>query len=132
MSAFRLANKLLFSNINIAQNSAILNHNRFLSVSLKHFCEQPTENKRAAINPDKDRTKIIPVDVSIKYLNSDAYKTTYGDKLVWELYRRNHKGVFAPRKTRQTCIRQGIITTGLCSYCCKNRTACNKHNSIVR
>jgi len=25
---------------------------------------------------------------------------------------RNHKGMFAPRKTRKTCIRQGKISTG--------------------
>lgn len=28
------------------------------------------------------------------------------------LSRRNHKGMFAPRKTRKTCIRQGKISTG--------------------
>lgn len=118
MSVFRLTNKLFFSNINIAQNSAILNQNRYLSVSLKHFCAQKSaEDKQAADSSDKDRTKIIPVDISIKYLNSEAYKITYGDKLVWEQYRRNHKGLFPPRKTRKTCIRQGVISTGLYSYC---------------
>lgn len=116
MSVFRLANQLLFSNINIAKNSAISNHNRFLSVSLKHFCSQePSEDKAAAIDSHKDRTKIIPVELSIQYLNSEAYKTTYGDKLVWEQYRRNHKGMFPPRKTRKTCIRKGVISTGLFS-----------------
>lgn len=33
-----------------------------------------------------------------------AYKQTYGDNLVWKLYKRNHKGQIAPKKTRKTCI----------------------------
>jgi len=28
------------------------------------------------------------------------------------LFRRNHKGMYAPRKTRKTCIRQNRISTG--------------------
>lgn len=115
MSVFRLTNKFLFSNINIAQNAAILNHNRLLSVSVKRFCaDAPAEEKSSTVSADKDRSKIIPVDISIKYLKSEAYKTTYGDKLVWEQYRRNYKGAFPPRKTRKTCIRKGVISTGLC------------------
>ncbi|OXA63132.1 uncharacterized protein LOC110861806 [Folsomia candida] len=60
----------------------------------------------------KSRTKVIPVEVSIRYLKSPAYKTTYGDNLVWVLYRRNFKGQFAPKKTRKTCIRAGELATG--------------------
>ncbi|XP_034472677.1 28S ribosomal protein S18b, mitochondrial [Drosophila innubila] len=71
------------------------------------------EEKEANAVPDaKDRTKLIPVETSMRYLKSAAYKTTYGDDYVWTQYRRNHKGMFAPRKTRKTCIRQGKISTG--------------------
>ncbi|KAI8041928.1 28S ribosomal protein S18b, mitochondrial [Drosophila gunungcola] len=63
--------------------------------------------------PDaKDRSKIIPVETSMRYLKSAAYKQTYGEDFVWTQYRRNHKGMYAPRKTRKTCIRQNRITTG--------------------
>lgn len=41
-----------------------------------------------------DRTKVIPVETSIKYLNSSAYKETYGDSPVWEQYRYIHIKVF--------------------------------------
>ncbi|XP_039764720.1 28S ribosomal protein S18b, mitochondrial [Pararge aegeria] len=71
-----------------------------------------SEEQQKAIDPLKDRTKLIPVENSIKYLNSKAYKETYGENPVWFLYRRNHRGGFAPRKTRRTCIRNGIISTG--------------------
>ncbi|XP_064546910.1 small ribosomal subunit protein mS40 [Drosophila montana] len=78
--------------------------------------EAPAENSEAAAAnaaPDpKDRTNQIPVETSIRYLKSAAYKTTYGDEFVWTQYRRNHKGMYAPRKTRKTCIRQGKISTG--------------------
>lgn len=60
----------------------------------------------------RDRTEQIPVETSIKYLKSLAYQKTYENKPVWVLYRRNHKGMFPPRKTRKTCIRGGVIATG--------------------
>ena len=33
-----------------------------------------------------------------------AFQITYGDALVWQPYRRNHKGGIPPEKTRKTCI----------------------------
>ena len=33
-----------------------------------------------------------------------AYQVTYGNALVWQPYRRNHKGGRPPEKTRKTCI----------------------------
>lgn len=70
-----------------------------------------TEEEKA-IDPAKDRTKVIPVETSMKYLQSKAYQQTYGESPVWVLYRRNHKGGFAPRKTRRSCVRNGVISTG--------------------
>lgn len=37
-------------------------------------------------------------------LQNLAYKQTYGDNPVWKLYRRNHKGLYPPQKTRKLCI----------------------------
>lgn len=38
--------------------------------------------------PDpKDRTNNIPVETSIRYLKSAAYKQTYGEDFVWTQYR---------------------------------------------
>ncbi|XP_020282241.1 28S ribosomal protein S18b, mitochondrial [Pseudomyrmex gracilis] len=56
--------------------------------------------------------KQVSVETSIRYMNSDAYKQTYGDEPVWKPYRRNYKGHFEPKKTRQTCIRKNVISTG--------------------
>lgn len=33
-----------------------------------------------------------------------AYKECYGDEPVWKQYRRNHKGLIPPEKTRKACI----------------------------
>lgn len=63
-------------------------------------------------NITKDRTQEVPVETSIRYLQSAAFKQTYGGKPIWVLYRRNHKGSIPPRKTRRTCIRGGHIATG--------------------
>jgi len=65
----------------------------------------------------KDRTRKIPVEVSMKYMESVAFKKAYGDEPLWVKYRRNHKRQFAPQ-TRETCIRQGRISTGSpCPIC---------------
>lgn len=77
----------------------------------------------------KDRTQVIPVETSIKYLASPAYQQTYGSDPVWKLYRRNHKGSIPPRKTRKTCIRAGIIATGNpCPICRDEYLVLNENN----
>lgn len=66
----------------------------------------------------KDRTEVIPFETSIRYLKSAAYEQTYGTAPVWTQYRRNHIGLFPPKKTRKTCIRGGKISTGSpCPIC---------------
>ncbi|XP_026737897.1 28S ribosomal protein S18b, mitochondrial [Trichoplusia ni] len=81
---------------------------------LRFYSDQTEETgeEQKPIDPSKDRTKIIPVETSIRYMQSKAYQQTYGENTIWALYRRNHKGGFAPRKTRKSCVRNGIISTG--------------------
>lgn len=78
----------------------------------------------------KDRSQKIPVETSIRYLKSDAYQQTYGQQLVWEQYRRNHKGLFPPRKTRKTCIRKDTITTGNPCPICRDEYLVLDHQNI--
>ncbi|XP_054718419.1 28S ribosomal protein S18b, mitochondrial-like [Uloborus diversus] len=80
--------------------------------------ESTEEKPKRNIDPSKDRTQVISPETSIRYLKSKAYKTTYGDEPVWVKYRRNFRGQFTPRKTRETCIRGGQIMTGSpCPIC---------------
>ncbi|XP_022128071.1 28S ribosomal protein S18b, mitochondrial [Pieris rapae] len=82
-------------------------------IGVRLYSDESNENEeQKPIDPTKDRSKIIPVELSIKYLESNAFNQTYGEKPVWFFYRRNHKGGFAPRKTRQSCIRNKVISTG--------------------
>merc|ERR1711997_511988 len=60
----------------------------------------------------KDRTREIPLEKSMLYLESDAYLQTYGKKRIWELYRRNYNKGRLHAKSRITCIRNEYITTG--------------------
>lgn len=78
----------------------------------------------------KDRTQSIPVETSIRYLKSAAFKQTYGDNPVWVLYRRNHKGSIPPRKTRKTCIRHGQISTGNPCPICRDEYLVLDENNI--
>lgn len=61
-------------------------------------------------NP-KDRTRSIPLELSMAYMESPAYKETYGDDKVWERYRRNFAKGRTYRRTRRTCIEDGFLTT---------------------
>lgn len=70
-----------------------------------------SENKKP-IDPSKVRDKVIPPEVSIRYMKSKAYCTTYGDEPVWVKYRRNFKGRHPPSKTRRFCIKEGMLRTG--------------------
>ncbi|XP_029039822.1 28S ribosomal protein S18b, mitochondrial [Osmia bicornis bicornis] len=92
---------------------------KFVHSTFVRFDEEVEGTEQAKkIDPSKDRSKIIPVETSIKYLESSAYKTTYGNDPVWKPYRRNFKGQFAPKKTRKMCIRNGVISTGSpCPIC---------------
>lgn len=88
-----------------------------LRSSVRFYCSS-TDNglnesdEQPAVDPTKDRTKVIPVEQSLRYLASKAYMHTYGENPVWLLYRRNHKGGIPPRKTRKSCVRNGMISTG--------------------
>ncbi|XP_055919088.1 28S ribosomal protein S18b, mitochondrial [Eupeodes corollae] len=77
-----------------------------------------------------DRTKVIPVETSLRYLKSAAYQEAYGNYLVWEQYRRNHKGLFAPKKTRKTCIRQGKISCGNPCPICRDEFLVLDHRNV--
>lgn len=100
---------------------------RSFSLSASRFCEavdggeEGVEPKKKSVRydkPNRDRSNVIPVETSIEYLNSSAYKTTYGDRFVWTGYRRVHKGGIAPKKTRESCIRFKVVTTSSpCPIC---------------
>lgn len=78
----------------------------------------------------KDRMKVIPVETSIKYLKSEAYQATYGCEPVWTKYRRNHKGAFPPKKTRKTCIRHGLISSGNPCPICRDEYLVVEHENV--
>ena len=120
MQIYRILHNVIPKN-NIVRpfHSTLLFHNKQL--------EQPVLEVRGIT---KDRTEVIPVETSIRYLKSAAFKQTYGDKPVWVLYRRNHKGGIPPRKTRHTCIRGGQISTGSPCPICRDEYLILHENNI--
>lgn len=96
---------------------------RSIKIGGMFFSEAETQTEPSSEEqeppPDNPKLyKIHPVETSIRYLKSKAYQTTYGDEPVWVKYRRNFKGQFVPKKTRQSCIRNGMIETGSpCPIC---------------
>ncbi|XP_062492759.1 small ribosomal subunit protein mS40 [Pezoporus occidentalis] len=52
-----------------------------------------------------------------EYLESEEYRTTYGDQPVWFGYRRNHKGAIPPQRTRKACLRKGKRVGNPCPIC---------------
>ncbi|KOC70523.1 28S ribosomal protein S18b, mitochondrial [Habropoda laboriosa] len=103
---------------------------KFLHLTfIQHDEAQDEKRANVAVPSSKDRTKIIPVEISMKYLKSKAYKETYGNDPVWKQYRRNYKGNILPRKTRATCIVCGLIATGSpCPICRDEYLILDYHN----
>ncbi|GAB0099320.1 28S ribosomal protein S18b, mitochondrial [Sergentomyia squamirostris] len=136
ISQFNAIKRVIFSpqvhNFNISQ------HLRHFSVSSLRFCEEsdatsvsvPETRAKTKVRGTVDRTKVIPVETSIKYLKSAAYRETYGDQPVWVLYRRNHKGMYPPKKTRKTCIRGGFLSTGNPCPICRDEYLVLDHNNL--
>lgn len=132
--------RVSFSRANLAKINAFplvsLSALRQLSISAalrKENSENPEESEEKVeekIDPAIDRTKIIPVETSIRYLKSTAYTTTYGQQPVWVQYRRNFKGQFPPLKTRKTCVRAGKISTGNPCPICRDEYLVLDHNNV--
>ncbi|XP_053675787.1 28S ribosomal protein S18b, mitochondrial [Anopheles nili] len=89
-----------------------------------------TTASKEPIDDPKDRTRLIPVETSIRYLASEAYQQTYQGAPVWKQYRRNHKGPIPPNLTRKTCIRKGRISTGNPCPICRDEYLVLDHNNI--
>lgn len=120
----------------VSQSTAFVTHPRFLSVTGSSLCATKGETAAAtasavdAKTKDIDRTKIITLEQSLRYLASVAYQQTYGEKLVWEQYRRNHKGGLPPKRTRRTCVRKGMISTGNPCPICRDEYLLLDHRNL--
>ena len=69
------------------------------------------------VDPRK-RTLVVTPEQSIRYLESEAYKASYGHHKVWHLFRRNFKGRFSPWRSRDKCIVDGMVwTSNPCPIC---------------
>lgn len=114
-SAYRLANQTASSEAGAEEDPA----------------EGQQEQDKGQVREDpKDRTRIIPVETSIRYLASEAYQQTYQGEPVWKQYRRNHKGVYPPKKTRKQCIRQGKLATGNPCPICRDEFLVLDHRNV--
>lgn len=94
--------------------------------------ELPEGEVRNAVPVDdpKDRTRVIPVETSIRYLASEAYQQTYQGEPVWKNYRRNHKGLYPPKQTRKTCVRKGKLSTGNPCPVCRDEYLVLDHQNV--
>jgi len=71
----------------------------------------PPQGKRKY--PEWDRRVRIRPEVSIRYMESEAYQQTYQGYPVWKLFRRRRPGQIMPEKTRLSCILDdGFLKSG--------------------
>ena len=59
----------------------------------------------------KDRSRVIPPEISIKYMESVAFSTAYGNDPVWKKYRRNYPVNFIPSSLTLTLTSVAGIPT---------------------
>lgn len=55
---------------------------------------------------------VTDIETSLRYMDSDAYKTVYGDLPVWKSYVRNRTNQRLPDYTRDFCAEEGLYTRG--------------------
>lgn len=102
------------------------------------------QKSKGSLRRHESRDRRIPIDVatSIEYMNSDgksllldllnqkltfpftnktAFKETYQDYKIWQLFRRNFKGQFSPAKPRINCIEDGFIKSSNPCVICRDR-----------
>lgn len=116
---------------------------RAFSLSIAKYCEatntegggegEGVETKKKSVRydkPNRDRSNHIPVQTSLEYMKSAAYQITYGKRLVWEGYRRVHKGNIAPKKTRESCIRFKVVTTASPCPICRDEYLVLDHRNL--
>lgn len=110
---------------------------RFLSVAagpLRCSASESKDTSSTTTAADEhnplDRTRVVTLEQALRYQASEAYAQTYGTGAVWEQYRRNHKGPFAPRRTRKTCVRKGHISTGNPCPICRDEYLLLDHRNL--
>lgn len=55
---------------------------------------------------------VTDIETSLRYMESDAYKTVYGDDPVWKNYVRNRISQRLPHYTRDFCAEEGVYIRG--------------------
>lgn len=91
--------------------------------------EEPAREKKA--KTDRDRSTKHSVETSIEYLNSDAYQTTYGGKLVWDGYIRiNKRGANNKLAPRKSCIYGDAVTVASPCPVCRDEYLILDHRNI--
>lgn len=120
--------------------------------SIRKFSDEETdkENKNKKRYADESRDRRVPVDIdlSIQYMKSDgmlnnlislfiksiyflAFKETYKDYKIWQLFRRNFKGAISPSKPRISCTENGFISTTNPCVICRDRYLVLDYKVIV-
>ncbi|KAF7490154.1 28S ribosomal protein S18b [Sarcoptes scabiei] len=87
------------------------------------YLERPKRppSKNYLKDPTRDRRTPIDVETSIKYLNSEAFKETYQNYKVWEVFRRNFRGQYSPVVPRLSCLDEGFVKTSNPCPICRDR-----------
>ena len=66
-----------------------------------------------------DRRIKVDYKESLKYLDSETYKKVYGNKFVWQLYKRNFKSITPSENSRPNCVGKDgfLMTSHPCPIC---------------
>ncbi|CAF0836380.1 unnamed protein product [Rotaria sordida] len=99
----------------------------FFSLSSSHDAAKPTtpvdpaaptaQSAQLAHNKTKTSLRGTPynvtdIETSLRYMESDAYKTVYGNEPVWKNYVRNRINQRFPHYTRDFCVEEGVYIRG--------------------
>nr|XP_046909477.1 28S ribosomal protein S18b, mitochondrial-like isoform X2 [Dermatophagoides farinae] len=110
--------------------STITSYRRIISMNDKRNDDTKT-NRKQIERENRDRRIPVELDTSIRYMKSDAFKETYQDYKIWELFRRNFKGQFSPAVPRLSCVGDdGFVKTSNPCAICRDRYLVLHHKNI--
>ena len=95
---FRILQKPMLQPLMITRNFST-NNTLLSSNEVEDDVEDKDEEEDGELDSDKqfvlkyldpkDRSRVIPPEISMKYMESVAFATTYGNDPIWKKYRRN-------------------------------------------
>lgn len=122
---------MFLRSLSLVKSTNVVRHGRYFLSFSSHYNAAKSAAPAAPVDPaaptaqsaqaahNKSKTslkgtpyKVVDAETSLRYVESDAYKETYGDEPVWKNYVRNRTRQRFPHYTRDFCAEEDLYIRG--------------------